>query len=322
MTTPASRLLSLILLLQNHPNQKAADLAAQLDVSIRTLHRYIQLLDEMGIPVYTERGPYGGFSLVRGYKLPPLIFSPQEAVVVCLGTTLVGEMWGQLYQDAARAALVKLENVLPDEQRAEVAWARRSLVTTGLLHPGLDAQAPVLENLRRAIRELRRVEMVYQSTSATQPATRRLDPFALALRWGWWVVVGFCHTRHEVRTFRLDRIRSLSLLGEVFSLPEDFDARAFLARDFQPQVVARLRFQPGVAHVARGNRFSWEGLEEQPDGSVIVTLSAPDLNWAASSVLAYGLLVEVLDPPELRQLVRDWAQGISAGYPVEEGSNG
>ncbi len=72
MTKPANRLLTLILLLQRQPNQKAADLADSLGVSVRTLHRYIELLDEMGIPVYTERGPCGGFSLVRGYKMPPL----------------------------------------------------------------------------------------------------------------------------------------------------------------------------------------------------------------------------------------------------------
>ena len=105
MTTPATRLITLIMLLQRRPNQKAADLAEKLGVSVRTLHRYFGMLEEMGIPVYAERGPYGGFSLVRGYKLPPLIFTPEEAVAVYLGTSLVGEMWGQLYREAAQGAL-------------------------------------------------------------------------------------------------------------------------------------------------------------------------------------------------------------------------
>lgn len=316
MTKPANRLLTLILLLQNRPNQKAGELAHELGVSVRTLHRYIELLDEMGIPVYTERGPYGGFSLVRGYKMPPLIFNAEEAVAVCLGASLVGEMWGQLYQDAAQGALAKLENVLPDEQRDEVAWARRSLVTTGLHHPALDAQAATLEKLRRAVRELRRVKMVYHSASASKPGTRKLDPYALAYRGGWWYVVGYCHTRREVRTFRVDRIREISLLSEIFPAPEDFDAREFLAREFQgqPQVHARLRFGPETAHVARVNRPYWDALEEQPDGSVIVGMSAPDQNWAASNVLAYGPLVEVLDPPELRAFVRDQARAAFEQY--------
>jgi len=82
----ATRLITLIMLMQRQPNQKAGELARQLDVSIRSVHRYMAMLDEMGIPVYSERGPCGGFSLVRGYKMPPLIFSPEEAVAVHLGS--------------------------------------------------------------------------------------------------------------------------------------------------------------------------------------------------------------------------------------------
>lgn len=314
MTKPANRLLTLILLLQRQPNQKAAELATSLGVSVRTLHRYIEQLDEMGIPVYTERGPAGGFSLVRGYKMPPLIFSPEEAAAVCLGTSLVSEMWGRLYEDAALSAVTKLEALLPDEQRGEVAWARRSLVAAGLYHPGLDAQADTLEKLRHAIRELQRVSMRYQSASAPvpEPGERKLDPYAIVFRWGWWYVVGFCHRRGAVRTFRIDRIQEISLSNETFQAPADFDARTYMERSTQsqPQVHLRLKFSKEAASIAHSNRLTWEEFEPQPDGSLVVALSVPDLNWAASTALSFGPLVEVLDPPELRQTVREWAQEI------------
>ena len=105
MPNSATRLITLIMLLQRQPNQKAAELAEKLNISVRSLHRYIARLEEMGIPIYSERGPYGGFSLVRGYKMPPLVFSPEEAVAIYLGTSLVEEMWGRLYLEAAQAAL-------------------------------------------------------------------------------------------------------------------------------------------------------------------------------------------------------------------------
>ena len=316
MATPASRLLILIMLLQRQPNQKAADLADSLGVSVRTLHRYIELLDEMGIPVYTERGPYGGFSLVRGYKMPPLVFTPEEATAVSLGTGMVEELWGELYREAARAALAKLENLLPELQRDEVKWARRTLVTAGLANPGLDAQAATLAALRQAMHSSHRVEMVYTSASAGKLSARKLDPYAIAFRWGWWYVVGYCHTRQEVRTFRIDRIQKLTWSGEVFQAPVDFDARAFMAQALQaqPQVRARLLFPAESAQIARTNRAAWDSLEPQADGSVVVSISSPDLDWAASSVLIYGPLVEVLDPPELRRLLRDWAQAIATKY--------
>jgi predicted DNA-binding transcriptional regulator YafY len=312
MANVATRLFTLLMLLQRQPNQKAAGLAAELGISVRSLHRYIRMLEEMGIPVYAERGPYGGFSLVRGYKMPPLIFTPAEAVAVSLGTGLVEDLWGQLYRSAARSALAKLENLLPEQQREEVSWARRALVTAGLYHPGQESLAAILETLRRAIRESCRVQMFYQSASRPAPGPRQLDPYALAFRWGWWYVVGYCHTRREVRTFRLDRIQELTVLKQSFQTPSGFDARAFIEEITrgQPQVLARLKFTRAAAPVARLNRLFWSELAEQPDGSLLVTFPAPDLDWAASTILAYGPVAEVLDPPELRQLVHAWSQAI------------
>ena len=317
MTKPASRLITLIMLLQNRPNQKAADLAAGLGISVRTLHRYFAQLDEMGIPIYAERGPYGGFSLVRGYKMPPLVFTPEEAAAVSLGTGLVEELWGDLYRQAAHAALAKLENLLPEQQREEVSWARRTLVTAGLVNPGLAALAALLESLRRAIRESRQVQMRYQSASRLTPETRLVDPYALAFRWGWWYLVGYCHTRRDLRTFRLDRIQELTMLKQTFQAPTGFDARSYMesALQGQPQVQATLKFASTAAPLARLNRLFWSELVEQADGSLLATFPAPDLNWAASTILAYGPAAEVLDPPELRQLVHAWAQAIITLYP-------
>src|SRR5512140_136331 len=148
MANAATRLITLIFLLQNQTNQKASELAEKLGVSLRTIHRYFEMLDEMGIPVYSERGPYGGFSLVRGYKMPPLVFTLEEAVAVVLGTGMVEEMWGDLYRQSARGALAKLENLLPEEQAREVAWARQSLIATGMNRGDLKALTPALEKLR------------------------------------------------------------------------------------------------------------------------------------------------------------------------------
>ncbi len=316
MPNTATRLITLIMLLQRHPNQKAADLAGELGVSVRSVHRYFGMLEEMGIPVYAERGPYGGFSLVRGYKMPPLALTPEEAVAVTLGTSLVGEMWGQLYQEAATGALAKLENLLPDEQRQEVAWARRSLIATGLHRSDLDTLAPSLEKLRRAVREYRRVNIHYRSSSSLQPEPRDIDPYALVHRWGWWYTVGYCHLRQEMRSFRVDRMEVVNLTAQVFQIPPEFDIQTYLDKEWkaQPQVQARLLFASQGAHIAHYNRANWETLEELPDGSVLVTMAAPDLNWAASNVLAYGPLVTVLEPEALRQVVTEWARTILSQY--------
>jgi len=316
MTNAATRLITLILMLQRQPGQKAADLAECLGVSIRTLHRYFGMLDEMGIPIYAERGPYGGFSLVRGYKLPPLVFTPEEAVAVTLGTSLVREMWGQLYHEVAQGALAKLENVLPDEQRQEIAWARRSLAATGMNRADIGMLTPLLEKLRRAVRENRRASMTYHSSSNPHGEQRDLDPYALIHRSGWWYVVGFCQLRQDVRTFRVDRIAELNLTGQIFPAPTDFDIQDYIAQEWQDaqQMRVRMRFAPQFTHLAQYGRGYWETLEEQSDGSAVVAFSAPDVYAAASSALAYGPAVTVLEPPEVRDMVKDWALGTMELY--------
>jgi len=301
MSNPATRLITLIMQLQRQPNQKAGDLAGELGVSVRTVHRYIGMLEEMGIPIYSERGPHGGFSLVPGYKMPPLVFTPEEAVAVYLGTGLVEEMWGRLYGDAARGALAKLDNVLPDEQRHEVAWARRKLVATSFHRSDQESLAPTLEKLRRAVRERRLVGMLYHGRGQEQPVERRFAPYALVHRWGWWYVVGHCHLRDALRTFRVDRIRTLTLLDHTFDDPADFDIQAYLASNWQarPAIHVRMRFAPQFARIALDDAGYWETVEEQVDGAVVVSFSTPDMDWAASTVLAYGGSAVVLEPEAL-----------------------
>ncbi len=317
----ASRLITLILLLQNQPNQKASDLARKLEVSVRTMHRYFAMLGEMGIPVYAERGPYGGFSLVRGYKLPPLVFSLEEAVAVYLGTSLVGEMWGRLYKEAAQGALAKLQNVLPNEQRDEIEWARRSLIATGLHRADPSSMFPILEELRRAAREHLRVSMIYEGTTHAKATKRQVDPYALVFRAGLWYLVGYCHLRAAPRTFRVDRIQKLKTLSQSFQLPENFDIRQYLENEFknQPMVRARLRFIPEAAHIVKSNRQLWKAITENKDGSIIATLTAPDLNWLASMTLSFANWVTVLEPPELREMVRAWAEATAKLYQSSGG---
>ncbi len=316
MPNVATRLITLILTLQNQPNRKASELAGKLGVSVRTLHRYFAMLDEMGIPVYAERGPYGGFSLVRGYKLPPLVFSLEEAVAVYLGTSLVGEMWGDLYREASQGAMAKIENILPNEQRGEVDWARRSLITTGLQRANLANLSPVLEKLRFAARERRQVSVLYQSQNNSKESKRKIDPYALVFRGGWWYLVGYCHLRSALRTFRVDRILNLKLLDKPFEVPTDFDIHTYLDNELknQPILRARLRFVPEAMHIVTSNQSVWESSQSNPDGSMDVIITAPDLPWLASIALSFGNWVRVLEPPELIEVVHDWAQSTADFY--------
>lgn len=322
MPNVATRLISIILMLQSRGTLKANELAEELGVSERTIHRYMGMLDDMRIPIYSERGPYGGFSLVRGYKLPPLLFTPEEATVLYLGAELVQDIWGPSYDDAAVAARAKLDNVLPDALRLEVKQALQAFVVTGWLRRDYGPWAPMLDDLRRCVARRRRVRLIYQSFR--QEITERLvDPYALALQWGNWYVIGLCHLRDEVRTFRLDRIRAVHPIDELFEIPAGFSARDYLRRmaEERPQAYYRIavRFDAEVAPLVRERREDWQELTEHADRSVTLAFDAADLAWPCRWVLTYQDKATVLSPPLLAAMVRDAAQAIAARYADDTG---
>ena len=217
MSNVATRLLSLIMLLQSRSIWKAAELAAELSVSERTVHRYMDMLDEMGIPIYSERGPYGGFSLVRGYKLPPLLFSAEEATVLYMGANLVRDVWGQTYDDAVTAVTAKLDNVLPDDLRYEVREAQQILIVGGLLGRDYRPWEPVLHTLRQCIVQRNCVRLLYRALGRDQDTERVVEPYALAFQWGLWYLIGFCRLRGDLRTFRVDRIKGAAATQDSFT---------------------------------------------------------------------------------------------------------
>jgi predicted DNA-binding transcriptional regulator YafY len=322
MANVATRLISIILMLQSRGTLKASELAEELGVSERTIHRYMGMLDEMGIPIYSERGPYGGFSLVRGYKLPPLVFTPEEATVLYLGAELVKDIWGQAYHDAAVAATAKLDSVLAEAMLQEVRQARSGLLVTGWLRRDYGPWAPILDDLRRCVARRRQVRLTYHSFHR-EITERIVDPYALALQWGNWYLAGYCHLRGDLRTFRIDRIHHVQPTGETFEIPPSFDAREYLLRMARerPATYYRvaIRFDPDVAHIVRERQEAWQELTDHEDGSVTLAFDASDLAWPCRWVLTYQDKATVVGPPELAAMVRDAAQATAARYADDGG---
>ncbi len=317
MTNVATRLITLIMLLQRRPGWKSAELAAELGVSERTIFRYMGMLDELGIPLYSERGPNGGFSLVRGYKLPPLIFSAEEATVLYMGANLVREIWGQTYSTAVSAVTAKLDNVLPDDLLQEVARAQESLVViSGMTRRDYSPWEPIIHTLRQCMRDRCCVQLQYRGLARDVDTTRVVEPYALALQWGLWYLVGFCRLRQEMRTFRLDRIQKAAPLKEPFTRPRDFDVREYLERTISPAPTYSVTVQiaPDAARLVRERHGHWMTLTDQCDGSLTACFRDTNLEWATGWVLSLGGAARALEPAELVARVQETAQAALQRY--------
>jgi predicted DNA-binding transcriptional regulator YafY len=309
------RLLAIVLELQGKGEQRAEDLAATFETSKRTIYRDIQALSEAGVPLVAVPGR--GYSLVEGYFLPPLSFSVDEATMLLLGSDVMAESFDAQYRDAAQAAYRKIAGVLPEHLRAEVQYLRESIrfVVPKLVHaPEVSA---TLQTLRRAILDRTTVRFHYHTRSrpedqaAPPGGTRDADPYGLSHVGNTWYLVAHDHTRHEVRTFRLDRMEGLRVLEKTFARPKGFTLERRNPGG-EGQITVRVLFAPEVARwVREAPSFFTVALEDTAEG-LLMTLRVRQEREVAGWLLGWGRNVRILEPASLRQRVLEEARAAVA----------
>jgi predicted DNA-binding transcriptional regulator YafY len=311
---PATRVLTVLELLQSHAHLSGADLAERLEVDPRTVRRYIGTLKDLGVPVDSEPGRYGGYRLLPGYKLPPMMFTEEEALAVVLGLLVSRRLGYGQAAPAVEGALSKIDRVLPDRLRGRVQAVRGALAFTPVrAGEGLPNPATLL-TLTSAADANQRVWMRYRGL--TDETERAIDPYGVVHHRGRWYLVGWCHLRDDVRMFRLDRVLALEPRdvadNESNARPVDFDCVDFVLRSLAtlpwgwpievllelPIDEARRRMAPDL------------GTLEETSGGVILRTTADALDWMARELVQIGCPFRILHPPELREAVRSLARQI------------
>ncbi len=304
MYHPTTRVLTVLELLQSRREMSGPELAARLEVHIRTVRRYITMLQELGIPVETVRGRHGAYRLRPGFKLPPLMFTDDEALALVLGLLAARQLGLAATAPAVEGALAKVERVLPAPLRERVRAVQETLVLASGIE-GIAAQSEALLTLSAAAQQHRRVLLRYRSFDGRE-SERHLDPYALVCRAGRWYVAGYCHLRREVRIFRLDRALSVEPRDETFAPPADFDALAAVERGIA-NVPLTWRVEALLAapleEARRWIPAALGTLEEAP-GGVLFRCWGGSLGWIARFLAGFDCGVTVLHPPELRDELR------------------
>jgi len=311
------RLLTLIELLQVYRQLTAEEIASRLEVSPRTVRRYITGLQEMGIPVETERGPAGGYRLRRGFKLPPLMLSNDEALVVIIGLLAAQRLGLSAAGAATEGALAKLDRLLPEAQRTQVQ-GMQDFVSLGLSPVARDhADAATILQLSTAARDRTGIRLTYRS-AAGEVTERLVDPYGVAFQSGHWYLVSWDRFRNAMRTFRLDRMVGTETTTETFHRPEGFDVVAYL-RQAIGEVVYGTRCEVLLTLAideARQRVSPTDGTLEAAGERTMLRFSADDLDWAATYLAGLECDLVVVRPPELRASLRTIAmrlQGASRG---------
>ena len=327
----ASRLVSLLLLLQSRGGMTASELARELEVSVRTIHRDVEALGAAGVPIYADRGPHGGIRLVDGYRTRLTGMTSEEADALFL-SGLPGPAAELGLGTVVAAARLKVLAALPTELRGRASrlLERFHLDAAGWFRAGEDV--PHLAAIAQCVWDGQRLELDYARADAI--VTRTLDPLGLVLKAGVWYLVAA--SDGQIRTYRVSRARGVEPLPEHASRPAGFD----LATYWSDSITAYERDQPRIEVTLRVRRTSTRWLEDVIDGPVLaMAVEEPDpepdswrrirvtLDWpreVAGRLLALGGAIEVLEPPELRaeiaslaaETVARYREPASAGLPV------
>jgi len=297
------RLLAIVLELQGKKRQRAEDLAATFETSKRTIYRDIQALCEAGVPIISIPGL--GYSLMQGYFLSPLSFSTEEATMLLLGSDFMAQHFDAQYRFAAQSAYRKISAVLPEPLQAEVEYLQSSIRFIARDVPESELEKQKLQQLRGAIIAHQRIHFLYHSRHRGEEAVevsteREADPYGLVYISGFWCLVAYCHLRHDVRNFRLDRLDQLELLARTFQRPTSFQLHVNQSNQDRKLIVKAL-FDHNIARWVREARSYYVLSEEECADGLLVTLAVRQEREVFQWLLGWGSQVRVLEPASLSE---------------------
>ena len=313
MYHPTTRVLAVLALLQSYGRMTGSELAQRLEVNIRTLRRYIIMLQDLGIPIEAERGRNGAYVLSAGrfakqIELPPMMFTNEEALALTVGLISARHLNLADTDRAVESAFAKLERVMPFELTSRV----RALTETITLDPQPTSSTPpsesVLSTMSSAAQLQQRVHIRYHPPQG-EDTERDFDPYGLTYYLHKWYAVGYCHLRRNLRSFRLDRITQIRTINTHFKRPEGFDplahvmqAIATLPRKYPFELLLRTDIKTAQKEV-----FDVLGILEVHQDGIIMRGSVEDLDWLARQISIFSFDFIVREPVELRAEIKKHA---------------
>jgi predicted DNA-binding transcriptional regulator YafY len=314
--SPTARALLALELVQGSPGITADRLADKLGVSERAARRYVGVLREAGIPIESVRGPYGGYRVGRGLRLPPLMFSAAEALGLVMAV-LDGHHDAGDPTDPVGSALGKIMRALPEPVAAQAEAVRRTTAPA----PDRAAARPdpaTATALVQACSNHRRVRLGYRSEAGSE-WVMEVDPWAVVVRHGRWYLLCWSHTPDARRAYRIDRVRTVAVLDDTFNPPADLDPVATLEEhlavgwEYDVEVV----IDAPVDALARCLPRTLGRLEPLDARTTRLAGSTSNPVWYAEELAAIPAPYRIVRCPELQEAARVLGRRLlAAGEPA------
>lgn len=297
------RILSIFIHLQSKPIVTAQELADRFDVSLRTIYRDIRSLEQAGVPIYSEAGV--GYAVVDGYKIPPTLFTREEALSFVAAEKIMQVYVDQELSEHFASALFKMKAVLRTAQKVEV-----SEITPAVLmrtdKTVFNKKVPsALSTLFKSISLKQQLRIAYINGAETEATLRTVEPIGVFHENGYWYFMAYCHLRQSYRQFRSDRIQAIELLEERFT-KEHGDLEQYLPnRTVERNLTVRLAVSKKIAPYLVWERKYYGFVEEViGDEQVEMRFEMKDLdNGFPRWFLMFADHAEILEPVELKEKV-------------------
>lgn len=307
------RLTAMILLLQSHRVVTADQIAAHFEISVRTVYRDIAALGEAGVPIIAEAGV--GYSLMRGYHMPPVMFTEDEAAALFMSGELTEQFGDDSLKKSLQSALLKVRAALPEERKDYLSRLGNSLGVW--CRPAGLEEGRSLMAVQEAVVRRRCIALRYDAGGKGEISTRTVEALGVVFYGGRWHLLAWCRLRDGMRDFRLDRMKSWEVLGETFDGHEDFSIADFLECEVAEEELIELVLECEGWVLERLLSEMPARLVERQDIAekrVRVTARAYSLDWFAAWFLGLGATARACEPKEFREKVARAAKAVVDQY--------
>lgn len=300
----------------------AWEIAELFGVSLRTAYRDLDDLQLAGFPLYTEKGGEKGqrWRLIDTYKVNlPHPFTLTELLSLQLSRDLFKVFDGTVFQESLTSLFEKITAALPPESIAYLNQVRGAYHMGSSHCKNYGRYRELVSQVNKAVLEHRSIEIGYQGLNDKSPVRRKIDPYKIWFYDGTLYVVGLCHLRSKIRTFVLDRIKMLRVTGDSFEVPADFNFEDLIRHSFKVMqkelYTVVVQISPAWAQYV-GERIWHESqsIQEQLDGGIEITMRVAGLEEIKQWIMGMGPEAYVLEPEELRGMIRKDLQATLAKY--------
>lgn len=299
------RIVAILVQLQSKRIVKAQELADRFEVSLRTIYRDVRTLEASGVPIISEAGV--GYSIMEGYRLPPVMFTREEAGSFVAAEKLMQKFVDKTLGSYHESAMYKIKSVLRGREKDWIS-ALESQIWVDPSQELFNKNLPnALEILFESIAEKKQVFLKYQSLESESPSERHIEPVGMFHENGFWYVLGYCHFRKDYRQFRTDRMLLIQRTNHSFTLEHGSIDEHREKRDAYQKTKVRILVDKSVARYIKGNRNHYGFVSERAAGNYM------EMTFMTSSVdegfarwyLMFGDYAKVIEPESLKTRLKD-----------------